>query len=496
MTFVDPFSGNTATASKSGFINPFDDPSYKTQASAPAPRPLQPFSLNPMAPAQNTNYGLLSNPNPAPVDFSKYQSAPLLANPNPSVTPSVFNNNAFNAYPQQNQALLNTIPQQFQAGITQGSQGLDQTIQGVQNYNPVQIGQGLFQTAAGVGNAAFSPFAPVGAAINTATDAITNIPAVQQAAQMLPDLPYLQGAKIAGDVSAVAGLFGGVGGLLKGGKPTLEQARIQAATDVKPPEPQGLLPKTHAEYAASQGYEPYTPTEQLPTIQMGPKGESTLPTIQAEPLLPKPRQVPGDFTIEPLQPTLPKPTESAPIETQPVLPKPLVGKVTKAASDINQTLVKQGFDALPPEEQSKYTPQSYKATADTVASLMDSNIEQVKAIATGEKPVPKGVNGQILFNAVEAYATKTGDGELLSRLAASPLGKKLSEAGQTLGGHGFNDNPNSAVEAIRQVQEARQAKVGDLQKASQQITEQIRNEIKKAAPSKQTWASFVDSITC
>ena len=183
-----------------------------------------------------------------------------------------------------------------------------------------------------------------------------------------------------------------------------------------------------------------------------------------------------------------------------VLPERAPG-VTKAASDINQNLVKQGFDALPVEEQSKYTPQSYKEIADKIASKMTSNIEEVKAIAKGEKPLPNDLNGQILFNAVEAHAMKVGDVQLLKDLAKSPLGTKLSEAGQTLGGHGFNDNPNSAVKAIKEVSDIRQKAVErktgkTVDKAKKAVVDEIKKEIKKKTPTKQTWAEFVDSIKC
>lgn len=189
-------------------------------------------------------------------------------------------------------------------------------------------------------------------------------------------------------------------------------------------------------------------------------------------------------------PSLPK----EPTFTEKTVTPNKTGEVTKAASDINQTLVKQGFDALPAEEQSKYTPQSYKEQANSIASMMDSNLEEVKAIASGEKPVPRNLNGQILFNAVEALATKEGDGALLTKLAKSPLGKKLSEAGQSLGGHGFNDNAHSAVSAIREVQAARAAKGASRESASS-VVSRIKSTINKGH-TKETWGSFIKTLEC
>lgn len=261
-----------------------------------------------------------------------------------------------------------------------------------------------------------------------------------------------------------------------------------------------------------------SPTQSVPfankyetpsTIQMGTKTE-TLPVAARSPV--DTTKAPAGYTYEPIKPTeapvSPEMPITAPItakvgEVAPASETPTVGgkTVTKVASDINTTLVKQGFDALPIEEQSKYTAQSYKEQAQHIASEMDTNIENVKAMATGDKHVPAKINGQILFNTVEAYATKVGDGELLTRLASSPLGKKLSEAGQTLGGHGFNDNPNSPVDAIRRVQESRQASMKtkgvDIAKETMKETVSIKSEVAKAVKeSLPKWETFIQSITC
>ncbi len=48
--------------------------------------------------------------------------------------------------------------------------------------------------------------------------------------------------------------------------------------------PQARAPMTHEEYARSMGYEPYTPTDQLPVIQMGAGKRGTFALPSAEPL--------------------------------------------------------------------------------------------------------------------------------------------------------------------------------------------------------------------
>lgn len=311
-----------------------------------------------------------------------------------------------------------------------------------------------------------------------------------------------------GGIGALGGAALGAGGTLLGkglakilGKSTEIPKEVPTIPSETP------TPKIPAKTPQSL-YEPYTPDNQLPVIQAGVPDKSSLPTIQT---IPKTPTVKGDFTIEPIKPSVTPqngpetpyvPEKSTtPNETVPVTKTSKGKTVTKAASDINQTLVKQGFDNLPAEEQAKYSPQSYKESADKVASLMDSDIEKVKSMAAGKTPVPKDVNSQILFNAIEAHATQTGDGELLQQLAKSPYATKLSEAGQTMGGHGYNDNPFSPVKAISDVQKTREANIGTtVAKAKKEIISReeprLKSEISKSSPKKEDWNSFLEFITC
>lgn len=195
--------------------------------------------------------------------------------------------------------------------------------------------------------------------------------------------------------------------------------------------------------------------------------------------------------------------ESLTPESSPL--KPIEGtgetKITKAASDINKELVRRGFESLPTEEQSRFESGSYKEDMDRISSFMDKDIEHAKQVVLGNEPIPHEIKfPQILFNAMEAYAMKSGDISLLQGLAKSPLGKQLSESAQTLGSHGFNDNSNSPVEAIRKIRESKvkklEKKKGGVEKAKKEIKEKIKKEIKKLAPKKENWQDFIKSITC
>lgn len=176
-------------------------------------------------------------------------------------------------------------------------------------------------------------------------------------------------------------------------------------------------------------------------------------------------------------------------------------KITKAASDISQKLVEKGFDALTPEQAAKYDPITKADQIKKVASFLDGDIENARKAATGKAEIPRDINSQVLFNAVEADAIKNGNIELLRDLAKSPVAKQLSEAGQTLSAHGFNDNTSSPVKAIQDIQNAREAKyektTGEKPgKAKKATVEEIKKEIKKVVPKKQNWSEFIESIQC
>lgn len=302
----------------------------------------------------------------------------------------------------------------------------------------------------------------------------------------------------------------------------------------------------HAAYAESQGYEPYVPERQLPVIDMGAKPRAAEPMIQAEPK--RAPELPG-YRVEPIKPQ-PQPVESGNLgstmsaarvqpaengklnlteQVQAVSPKvpvekplaqplpsikipatqvperPVIGgeRATKAASDIGQKLVDEGQAHLTPEQVSTYEPGSYKADKATVASM---KIEDAVDIARGRKPMPETITyPQILFNAVEAHAIKTGNFELLKELAKSKLGTELSEAGGTLGSHGFNDNPNSPVKIMRDVSKERgkrvEKRIGKpVEKATKEIVDaekkSMMSEIKKSASKRPTWEAFIKDIRC
>ena len=111
----------------------------------------------------------------------------------------------------------------------------------------------------------------------------------------------------------------------------------------------------------------------------------------------------------------------------------------------------------------------------------------------------KGLIPEAVFVAVEERAIKTGDVETLRDLANSSLTGEATAMGQRLRTLAERD-PESPVSAMEDIQNAREEsvkrRVKDVKKAASDIKDEIKNEIKKTKPSKETWNSFVESLTC
>jgi hypothetical protein len=175
-------------------------------------------------------------------------------------------------------------------------------------------------------------------------------------------------------------------------------------------------------------------------------------------------------------------------------------RTAKSAADVSQTMAEKGFQKFPETEQAKYSPTTKAEQIQKVSDLMTNKIDEAKQMIRGDKNVPNDVLPQVLFNAMEEHALMNGDAGLLRDLAQSPIATKLSEAGQALGSHGYNDNPNSPVQAIREITQIREKALSktikDTAKEKSKVVSEIDKEIKSVKQSKQTWSEFVRSIQC
>lgn len=133
-----------------------------------------------------------------------------------------------------------------------------------------------------------------------------------------------------------------------------------------------------------------------------------------------------------------------------------------------------------------------------VSEIME-DMPKARAIISGAEDAPSNVK-QVLFNSMEAYATKNNDISMLQELASSPIASELSASAQALGASGFNKNPDSVVQVLRRLTKERELAVekryGSVAKAKKTVKDQIKKEIVKSAPKAKDWAFFIEELKC
>lgn len=165
------------------------------------------------------------------------------------------------------------------------------------------------------------------------------------------------------------------------------------------------------------------------------------------------------------------------------------------AKAIEKKLTK-GFEGLAEYESINMKDQAQKAS-----DLLLTDYERAKRIAMGHEEPPQGLKSFSVYNALETKAQLNGDIETLRDLATkSSLNKESSGAAQTLRILAERE-PDSPVAAIQDVVKQREASIKrktgkDINKAKETIVNQIRESVKKVAPTKETWASFIEGIRC
>lgn len=182
--------------------------------------------------------------------------------------------------------------------------------------------------------------------------------------------------------------------------------------------------------------------------------------------------------------------ETAPIEQR------TSGGSTKAEARAVEAKVTKSFD-----DKAEYGGRSYKEEAQKAIDLVDSDYQKAKDIATGKIGGDNPVHEVAVARAVEAKALKDGDIGTLQDLASSSRHTTTSEAAQRLGAEGYGADPSSAVDNIREVVLARTNAVKT--RAGNSYTSKVKKEsialkknIAEAAPTKEDWNSFIESIKC
>lgn len=301
----------------------------------------------------------------------------------------------------------------------------------------------------------------------------------------------------------------------------------------------------YQQYLKSNGYEPYIPHEQLPTIEMGNKPKPTMPVIDFNDTS-KPST--GSYKYEPITgkenpfitsaydhyksenytdlanhpenigraealATQEKPTNvdrtnianGSPEE----LRQPL--NTTEGTGDTKVRGLSQGVESKAVENSlasnfgdlPEYKSVSMKDQAEKATQIVNTDYDQAKRIALGNEKPPSGVLPESLFVAVEKRATAEGDINTLRDLATkSKLATDATTMGQRIRTLAERD-PESPTGAIRDVVKSREEKAvkslkkGEtLESSKKKIAGDIKNEIKKLTPKKQDWNSFIESIQC
>lgn len=172
-------------------------------------------------------------------------------------------------------------------------------------------------------------------------------------------------------------------------------------------------------------------------------------------------------------------------------------KTSKVGKSIEAKTIERGL-ANSFSDTAQYDPITIKDQARRASEIMQTDIEQAKRIVLGEEPLPDGMRAGTMIVAMENYAMENNDPFLLLSIANSPLTAETSIHAQELRLLAERD-PDSAVALIQKVKKIKQAAAEKRNVTKSDVVSEIRQKVKKeraASSTKETWASFIDTITC
>lgn len=282
----------------------------------------------------------------------------------------------------------------------------------------------------------------------------------------------------------------------------------------------------------------YTPDNELPVIQAGSRTpEARLPVIKADsspstgsfsyepipqrPILEKPRGLNSlARAAQTSESTAPRPVasiqnvESAP-QSNPVLkiqnpktsikPEPI--RAVQGTGEMKTHGLSAGVEANAIEkrlvddfgELPQYQAVSMKDQAEKATALLAQDYARARRVAMGLELPPEGIIPESVFTAIENKAIKDGDVLTLRDLSVrSSLTSEATTMGQRIRSLAERDS-ESPVYAIADLAKSRATAAakrvkGDVGKMKKEIAKQIKSQIQ--TPHKESWSSFVDSITC
>jgi hypothetical protein len=220
------------------------------------------------------------------------------------------------------------------------------------------------------------------------------------------------------------------------------------------------------------------------------------------------RTVGQDYTKTPVEaPITPK---TAPETT--IVPKTLVEQIERkvppaetfngnAPSGLGKSIETKAIEAELTkgfQDVAGYDASTIKEQAQLSSDLINSGIENARAVVKGNQPLPPRLRGSALIVAMEDYLTKHPNAEIAHELANSPLTSAVSQAGSELGlmQNRVEDSITAKFQEIKKARESRVEKYSG--KSVSKTKNDIIKEIKSKTPKiqKQTWSEFVEQIKC
>lgn len=156
------------------------------------------------------------------------------------------------------------------------------------------------------------------------------------------------------------------------------------------------------------------------------------------------------------------------------------------------------------ENLPEYKQVNMKDQAAKASELLKKNPELARKIALGQERPPEGILPESVFVAVENDAIAKGDIATITALAReSGLSAEATTMGQRLRALAERD-PESPVGAFESIIRAREqelerrlkSKKTTLKAEKEKVVKEIKQSMKKTAPTKGDWSSFIDSLKC
>lgn len=394
--------------------------------------------------------------------------------------------NAIKSIPSSYENEVAHIGTEAPAAFQAGAQEIKDNFFDVPGQNLAQRETGLEKLGEGAVGAIFSPAAPIfepeTKGISMTGNAIANSPAVQRFTtntKIGRAVSSPTAAAIGQHVGRLSNIGLAVAGGLEGGEETpktgisklVDSAKDQAGEPVQETLP--VTPKTtnspvkttpssledmHDQYMASQGHpvEPTEPATTKPTVTETKPTESTPSTLR-----------PAESTGEKTQSTLASKVDA----------KAVANKLSEGAEDLPE------YNKVDWDSQGKFA-----------ADIVNADPVKAEAMLQGKEAMPPHVLATAVYTALENFATKTGDTDLIDRLShESNTSLAATRMGQEIGYLSQRDS-TSPVKIIKDVESG----LGKSEpKSSLKVDpDEVKTSLKAARAPKETWKSFVDSISC